>query len=233
MILDDDLVTAFLPCRKGSERVPRKNIRPFGHFEHGLIEVKLGQLLDCPVIDRIILSTNDEEILEFANSISYDKLVLHRRVDELASGTTSTDALIYHVQDLIKTGHILWTHVTSPFVGSDCYSQIVSTYQCALGQGYDSIMTTTPLFSFLWNDNGPLNYDRKIEKWPRTQTLPPVHEVNSAAFLASAKVYASHNDRIGIKPYLYLLDRLSSFDIDWDSDFVIAEQLMLNGLARV
>ncbi|TCP20736.1 hypothetical protein [Rhodovulum adriaticum] len=49
--------------------MPRKNIRPFGPFAHGLLEIKLGQLLACPEIDRVVLSTNDEEILDFARSL--------------------------------------------------------------------------------------------------------------------------------------------------------------------
>lgn len=225
-----DPVTAFLPCRKGSERVPRKNIRPFGPFRHGLVEIKLGQLLACSAIDDIVLSTNDEEILDYAERLDAPHLRLHRRADHLASSATSTDALIAHASDLIQSGHILWTHVTSPFVGATHYTEIVSAYRQALNEGYDSLMTTTPLHAFLWSETGPINYDRSVEKWPRTQTLAPVHEVNSAAFLAPREVYVSNGDRIGAHPRLHPLDRLAALDIDWEEDFVIAEQLLSKNL---
>jgi CMP-N-acetylneuraminic acid synthetase len=226
-----DLVTAFLPCRKGSERVPRKNIRPFGPFEQGLLEVKLGQLLDCPAIDRVALSTNDQEIIEFAESLESPRLFIHRRAEHLSSSETSTDALVVHAYELIETGHILWTHVTSPFVTADIYGEIISAYRQALAEGFDSLMTTTELHAFLWTSAGPLNYDRSVEKWPRTQTITPVHEINSAAFLASAELYASHHDRIGLNPRLHPLDRLVALDIDWEPDFAIAQQLLLLNLA--
>ena len=229
------LLLAFLPCRKGSERVPHKNLRPFGPFRHGLVEVKLGQLLACPSIDRVVLSTNDEDILSLAERIGTgNRLVLHRRDEALSSSATSTDALVAHARDLIAPlapdAHVLWTHVTSPFVTANHYSEIISEYAQALVEGQDSLMTTTPLHAFLWTEAGPINYDRSVEKWPRTQTLRPVHEVNSAAFLAPLSVYNDHNDRIGRKPRLHPLSRLVALDIDWEEDFVIAEQLLLRGL---
>ena len=121
-------VVAFLPCRKGSERVPRKNIRPFAGFQHGLIELKLKQLLASKEIAEVVLSTNDNEILDFASTIGDDRLHLHKRADALSSSTASTDALVGHAVDLIPDGHILWTHVTSPFVNADSYSDICLLY---------------------------------------------------------------------------------------------------------
>lgn len=230
MTLASDRVVAFLPCRRGSERVPRKNIRPFAGFKHGLIEIKLGQLLACTAIEEVVLSTNDEEILEFAASLKAPKLVLHERAEHLSASATSTDELVSHASELVGGGHILWTHVTSPFVSAEHYTEIVKAYRRALTEGYDSLMTTTLVHAFLWNEQGPINYDRSVEKWPRTQTLAPLHEVNSAAFLAPVEVYADHDDRIGVHPWLHPLDRLIALDIDWEEDFIIAEQLLLKGL---
>lgn len=218
-----ETITCFLPCRKGSERVPRKNIVSFAGYRHGLLEIKLTQLMATPEIDSIVLSTNDEEILDFACNLDCDKLVTHHRDDQLASSSTSTDELVALAYSLVETDHILWTHVTSPFVTAKCYSDIIEKYCAALEQGYDSLMTTTPIQNFLWNDDGPINYDRTTEKWPRTQTLQPVHEVNSAAFLAHRDVYAALDDRIGNRPYLYEMNKLVAHDIDWPEDFLSAE----------
>ncbi|MET0370825.1 MAG: acylneuraminate cytidylyltransferase family protein [Sphingobium sp.] len=228
-----DPIVAFLPCRKGSERVPKKNIRPFAGVKNGLIEIKLMQLLACPEIDEVILSTNDQEILKFAEKFSGDRLRVHRRAEELSSSLTSTDELVAHARSIIVNGHILWTHVTSPFVTSDHYSQIIATYLDGLDKGYDSLMTTTLLHAFLWTAEGPINYDRAVEKWPRTQTLPALHEVNSAAFLAPCEIYDIHRDRIGNSPILYTLDKLQSIDIDWEADFHFAEQLLLHDMVKL
>jgi len=228
-----ELISCFLPCRKGSERVPRKNIKPFANFANGLIQVKLKQLLACRLVDNIFVSSDDDEILAYAAGLNEARIVLHERDGFLASSQTSTDALVGHAHSLISEGHILWTHVTSPFISENIYEEIIRCYQKNLDENYDSLMTTTELHGFLWQGGKPLNYDRMLEKWPRTQTLEPVHEVNSGVFLASAEIYRSDNDRIGSRPYLYKLNKLISSDIDWPEDFALAECMVEKGLVRI
>lgn len=226
-------ITCFLPCRKGSERVKNKNIRPFSSHNNGLIEIKLKQLSKVEEIDKIVLSTNDEEIINYVDSLKIENLVIHHRSDELASSKTSTDELISLASNLINDGHILWTHVTSPFLNSEEYKRIITSYKECLKQGYDSLMTTSLIQSFVWEESGPVNYDRGVEKWPRTQTLPPLHEINSAVFLSSTDNYIKFGDRIGKKPKLYALDKIVGMDIDWPEDFEIAECLLNAKLASI
>lgn len=228
-----ECVTAFLPCRAGSQRVPRKNIKPFADVPHGLIEIKLKQLFASEGVDEVVLSTNDEEILAYAATLDDPKLRVHRRAEDLSSSETSTDQLVAHALELIGKGHILWTHVTSPFISAAQYDMIIAAYQEQLFAGYDSLMTTTEIHGFLWQHQRPMNYDRAVEKWPRTQTLEPVHEVNSGVFLAPVGVYRDLDDRIGERPYLYPLDKLVSHDIDWNEDFIVGETLLQKGLVQL
>lgn len=226
-------VKCFLPCRKGSERVPYKNIKPFGKFKNGLIEIKLNQLLKAELIDEVVLSTNDELILNYAQTLQNTKLRIHKRDDMLCSSNTSTDELIGHALDLISDATILWTHVTSPFVNELDYDKLIQRYFECLDEGYDSLMTTTLIHSFLWDGVKPINYDPNKEKWPRTQTIKPLHEVNSAAFLNHAENYKEVGDRIGKKPFLYPLDKVKSYEIDWQEDFMIAECIYNSGIMKV
>lgn len=227
------MITVFLPCRKGSQRVPLKNIKPFSGFEFGLVQIKLDQLLKTKKVDEIILSTNDESILSYANGLSESRLVLHERSEELARNSTSTDELILHALDLVKEGVVLWTHVTSPFVNSEWYDKIINRYYTALNEGFDSLMTTTEHRSFFWKNGVPISYHRAKEKWPRTQEINPLHEVNSAAFIATVDVCRKASDRIGDKPFLYPLNNFIGYDIDYVEEFVIAEILVKQGLVEL
>ena len=67
-----------------------------------------------------------------------------------------------------------------------------------------------------------------MEKWPRTQTIGPLWEVNSGAFIASKAIYVNNMDRIGDTPYLFQLSDKIAFDIDWLPDFRLAETLHHN-----
>lgn len=226
-------ITCFLPCRKGSERVKNKNIRPFVNYEYGLISIKLHQLMAVDAIDEILLSTNDLDIIEYAQSLKSEKITIHKRDDYFASSNTSTDEIIALANDLIHEGHILWTHVTSPFLNTTEYSKIIDAYKRALEEGYDSLMTTTLIKGFVWSENDAVNYNRQMEKWPRTQTITPLHEVNSGVFLASKEIYNEKLDRIGDKPKLYPTDRMIGFDIDWPDDFKLAECLLISDLVEL
>lgn len=215
----------FLPCRSGSERVKNKNIRPFGKYQHGLLELKLEQLLAVDTLDMIVISTNDEVIIDYCSKLICDRLKLDVRSDSLCTSSTSTDELIEYVPSLFLPGdHIMWTHVTSPFIGAQCYDHLFKAYFENL-HSHDSLATVSKIQSFLWNDNGPINYDRNIEKWPRTQTLETVYELNSGAFINSYENYVELGDRISEKPYLFELNHFESVDIDWPEDFEFAERL--------
>ena len=86
-------------------------------------------------------------------------------------------------------------------------------------------MSVTKIQKFIWNESGPISYDKSKEKWPRTQTIDPLYEVNSAIFMADIEIYKNIGDRIGKKPLLFETSEKQSFDIDWEDDFEIAEVL--------
>ena len=210
--------------RAGSERIPRKNTKKFSGIDGGLCSIKINQLLQCKSINYIFVSTNDQNVINIANSFESRKIKIIKRPDELSSSSTSTDDLINYVPEIMPDGHILWTHVTSPFIGPDIYDKIIKTYLNNLKK-YDSLMTVTKIQKFIWNDTKPINYDRSIEKWPRTQTLEPLWEINSGVFITTRKIYKKHMDRVGVRPYLFELSGDLAFDIDWMSDFTTAEAI--------
>jgi N-acylneuraminate cytidylyltransferase len=59
-------VLALIPARSGSKSVPRKNLRPL----HGkpLIAYSIAHALACPLIDRVIVTTDSEEIATVARA---------------------------------------------------------------------------------------------------------------------------------------------------------------------
>jgi CMP-N-acetylneuraminic acid synthetase len=222
-------IIAFLPCRRGSQRVVNKNTRKFAEIEGGLIQIKMEQLLSCPEIDRIVVSTDDLKVMDIADNSAkaYDKEVsILERPAHLASSDTSTDELIAYIPEIINEGIVLWTHVTSPFVTAQIYSKAISAYWDNINN-FDSLMSVTKLQSFIWDKKGAVNYDYNKEKWPRTQTLPVWYEVNSALFMADISVYIENKDRIGKKPFLFELEGIEGFDIDWEQDFWVAEKMVI------
>ena len=219
-----EFVNVFLPMRAGSERIPNKNTKSFAGINGGLCILKLEQLLQSKRIKNIIVSTNDPNVIDICNGFVSEKITILRRPEQLASSATSTDELIKYATSIMPLGHILWTHVTSPFIDAHVYDNIVKAYFENIGT-HDSLMTVTKIAKFIWDDLGPINYDHGIEKWPRTQTIKPLWEVNSGAFIAHKGIYKTHMDRVGSKPYMFELNEEIAFDIDWQTEFQIAEAI--------
>ena len=217
-------VIAFLPMRKGSQRVKNKNVKIFSGVEGGLTFIKISQLLKSKKIDKIIISTDDVVVKSIALSFKSDKIILDDRPEYLASSTTSTDDLVKYVPSIVDDGIVLWTHVTSPFVTEKIYDDMIEKYLTNLND-YDSLMSVTKIQKFFWDNEKPINYDKSQEKWPRTQTIAPIYEINSGAFIADINIYKNLEDRVGSKPFLYELSEKEAFDIDWEDDFEIAEIL--------
>lgn len=217
-------IAVFLPVRKGSERVINKNNRPFANKEGGLLEVKLKQLSKLKV-SEIILSTNDEESLEYARKLSLPNLKIDIRPDSLAMSNTRLEDLISYVPTITDCEDILWTHVTSPLVTNKIYEKAIDAYFENLENGYDSLMSVTPFQNFLWNKE-----TREVEnnvtkelRWPRTQDLKKLYEINSAIFCTNRKIFTGKKDRIGDSPFLFEISKIDALDVDWEDDFLIAE----------
>jgi len=223
-------INVFLPCRKKSSRVKNKNTRKFADINFGLLEIKLGQLLRSKLINKIYISTNDKRIINYCKKLNTDKIIIHERIDRsLSSNQCSNNQLVNHAIKIMPDEHILWTHVTSPFVDSKIYDQIIKKYINILKRrSADSLMTITKYFGFFWLDNKPLNYKSTKLQWPRTQDTKPLDHINSAVFISSKKNYIKFNNRIGKKVFLYNLKRFEGLDIDESEDFYFAEYVFKN-----
>ena len=224
--MNETSVSFFLPTRKGSERVTNKNTRPFAGIHGGLVENKIRQLLSAKLIDEIIFSSNDERSISIAEKYKYDsRLKIIERPAELCLSSTNLQDLICYVPTITQTDHILWGHVTTPFADASVYDSAIRIYKEKIQDGYDSLVGVTELRNFLLNKDGVLINNSTDIPWPRTQDLEAIYEINHTVFLASREIYLSQKNRLGMKPFLYVMDSVHSLDIDWPEDFTIAEAL--------
>jgi len=223
---DYEKVAFFLPVRAGSQRVKNKNTKPFAGFSGGLLENKLVQLMKLSTVHEVILSTNDPACLRIASALSKDfsSLKILRRPECLCDSTTSLADLIRYASDTTDCKHILWGHVTTPLVNATHYDAAVRCYLSSLKAGYDSLIGVCPFRNFLLNGVGEMVNNTTGLEWPRTQDLTPLYEINHTMFIASHEMY-KQGHRSGSHPKLYELDKIHSYDVDWDDDFLIAQEL--------
>jgi len=223
-------ISIVLPIRKGSQRVKNKNIRPFSKDGKSLTELKIMELLKIKNVDEIVITTNYEKAIKQIENIvkNNPRVKINRRPEHLCQSTTIVKDLIEYMPTITQGEHILWLHVTSPFVKSEDYQKAIDEYFEALNNGYDSIMSVTEIKQFLWSDKRKkiVNTNSNIEsKWIQTQDLEPLYEINHAFYINSRKNYLETSDRIGVNPYLAILKGSKNIDIDYEEDFELARKI--------
>ncbi|MDB6134135.1 MAG: acylneuraminate cytidylyltransferase [Verrucomicrobiales bacterium] len=224
--------TVIVPVRKGSQRIIHKNIRPVAGFRYGLMEIKLRQLLATGVFDQILVDTDLEEMGEMMDYITGGvpdpRVRVEPRDPRLAGSDATTDDLIRHLVTKVRTTHMVWTHVTSPFFTAECYRRFMTAYH-ERPETADSLVAVDVLREFLWTKGGPMNYDRSKLRWPFTQTLEPVYLINSAAFAIPVELARKVGDRLGDSPAFFECETFEGFDVDWPAQFQVVESLVKNG----
>lgn len=83
---------AVIPARGGSKRIPRKNIKPFSGKP--MIAWSIEAAIESGCFDRIVVSTDDEEVAEIAKERGADVPFL--RPPELSDDHTGTIPVIRH-----------------------------------------------------------------------------------------------------------------------------------------
>jgi CMP-N-acetylneuraminic acid synthetase len=220
----------FIPCRSGSERVLNKNTRPFAGFAGGLLELKLLQMSQVEALDSIIVSSNDQVVLDYAADFAAHRDARVQpvpRPDELGRSSTTMDEFILYIARLREAGTIVWTHVTSPFLTARHYADSIRAYELAVEAGHDCLVSVTKLQRFIWDEKGPVNYDPGLLKWPRSQDLRPLYEINHGMYIMPFAKMREWGDRVGQAPFFHELDEHDALDIDWEPQFHFLEQVTL------
>ena len=92
---------AIIPARGGSKRIPRKNIKLFG--DKPIIARSIETALATKVFDRVIVSTDDDEIAEIAKRCGAE--VPFVRPEDLADDYAGTTEVISHaIKWMINSG---------------------------------------------------------------------------------------------------------------------------------
>lgn len=108
---------AVIPARGGSKRIPRKNIKDF--CSKPMIAWSIEAAKTSGLFDRIIVSTDDEEIAEVAKQWGAE--VPFMRPDELSNDYAGTTEVIAHAtQWAIDQGYdvdaVCCIYATAPFI---------------------------------------------------------------------------------------------------------------------
>lgn len=209
--------TAVIPVRAGSRRLPNKNIKDFG--DSNLLVEKIKQLQKVKVIDDIVVTSDSQKMLDMA---SEQGVTTHKRAEEYCDEKTKTfGEVVAHVCENVEGENIIWATCTSPLVLPKNYLEAISQYKEAIANGYDSLMSVEPFKRYMWDDNGPINYELGTKHVP-SQQLKQLYFVTDGILIAPRHKMIEWQYFHGKKPYKYILDKIHCVDIDDDLDLEVA-----------
>lgn len=219
---------AIIPARGGSKRIPRKNVAPF--LGRPMISYPITTAQESGLFDRILVSTDDEEIMAIVQQFGAEAPFL--RPAELSRDDTPTSPVVLHALDWLETHNCLPDFVcclypTALFVtANDLRRSLDVLQESGATTAFSVVKYSHPIWRAM-----KMNADGRVELlWSehsntRTQDLSETfHDAGQFYWAATAKYRAAG--------WLFTADSVPVFldndhvqDIDTPEDWQHAESL--------
>lgn len=217
---------AVIPARGGSKRIPRKNIKPFGG--QPMIAWSIQAALESQCFDRIIVSTDDDEIAQVAREYGTD--VPFMRPPELSDDHTGTIPVIAHAVQWQNThgesaSEVCCIYATAPFLQA---SDLLRGLQLLLTTGADYAFSVTS-YPFPIQRAIRITPDQRVQMFQTEHSSTRSQDLEEAWHDAGQFYWGLANVWLANKPLFtpnaapVILPRERVQDIDTPEDWKVAE----------
>ena len=231
-MINGKTVLAIIPARGGSKGLPGKNIKPLAGKP--LIAWTVEEAKKSKFIDRIIVSTDSQEIADV--SLKYGAEVPFIRPVELSADNTPSSQVILHslewlsINEKIEYSIFILLQPTSPFRNNKHIDEAIEKFiGFPKAKSLVSICVASEHPAWIKKINAE-NFLESYEVWEksisRRQELVQLYIVNGAIYIMYSEDF-KNRERFDLSECTYyLMDEMSSIDIDNDLDLKFAEFLI-------
>ncbi len=222
-------VYAMIPARGGSRGIPRKNLVDLGGGP--LIAHAIEAALTSRSVDRVMVSTEDDEIAEVARRWGAE--VPFRRPAELATDTASGNEVSRHWLEWLRAEGlrpwaVLHLQATSPLQTADDVDAVVELLQRVDCDCVASVCPVTEHPSYMYrlveDQAEPFLSDEALPS--HRQRAEPLYRLNGAIF-ATRLEPAVAAGQFHLHPFAaYVMPVERSIDIDTHQDLALAETVL-------
>lgn len=216
-----------IPARGGSKRIPRKNIKLF--CGQPMIAYSIKSAIESNIFDRIIVSTDDDEIAK--TSINYGAEVPFLRPKELSDDYSTTTDVIEHahawlIDNQVSVKFLCVLYATAPFTSSN---DIINGFNQI--KNYKNCKVVFPIVEY----NFPIQRAIKLTNNGSLDMFQPEHLLSRSQDLEKAyhdagQFYWMRSEFIGsgASPFSkiarpIIIPHYRVQDIDTDDDWIRAE----------
>lgn len=228
--MSNPYVLAILPARGGSKGLPRKNVRLIAGKP--LIAYSVEAARRSPLVNRVIVSTDDEEIAAVARDFGAD--VPFMRPAELATDLAPTEPVLQHALAYVEETEgqpvdiVLFLQPTDIFRRDDIVHRVVA--RLIEDPSLDTVFPGFPTHKNYWRRQGDgwVKLAADIKYGPRQHREHLYKEETGIACASRAAVIRAGRrvgDKVDIVPYpedAVFIDVESEFTA-WLADRVIGE----------
>ena len=219
---------AIIPARGGSKRIPRKNIKLF--FGKPMIAWSIEAAKASGCFDRIVVSTDDDEIAEIAKR--YGAEVPFMRPAELSNDFAGTTPVVKHaIETLLAQGGTLndvcCIYATAPFVTAE---DIRQAFEKLVANNCNYVFSATsfpfPIQRALKvSERGYVEMFQPENFAKRSQDLEESFHDAGQFYWGTVKAWVDESLIFGHNSMAHILPRYRVQDIDTPEDWLRAEML--------
>lgn len=227
-------ILGVIPARGGSKTIPRKNLSLLAGKP--LLAYALEAALKSKLLDRVIVSTEDEEIARVARSYGAEAPFV--RPKELARDEVSIIPVVQHAMKCLGESEgwiadiIASIQPTSPLVET---TDIDSAIDKLIKTGCDSVVSVCrivhghPYWAIRLEGDRAIALDKRGYEHLQKQDLPVFYMPNGALYVRKREVLEKWDGRgfaLGRDVRAIVMDEAKSIDIDTLLNLIVAENLI-------
>ncbi len=223
------MITAIVPARSGSKRLPGKNIKLLAG--RPLVFHTLDAVIDHDLISEVLFTTDSEEYAQLVFEEYGNKVRSIIRPPDYASDTTKVYEELKRLYEAgeIKTEWYMQCLPTCPLrnhsvvngmlaewggIQEPIFSGMAYDFPIQFAFGLDKEMEWSPIF-----DDSPM-----ITGNTRSQDIPKTYRPNGAMYLQHVKNLT--NKTLYKNARVYLMSAQQSVDVDTELDFKFCEMII-------
>jgi len=229
-MLRERALTAIIPVRGGSKRLPGKNTRKLGKYTLLERAIKLAQ--GCDRIDRILVSTDDPAMYDCAQA--YGVAAPTMRPAELAADGATTVAVVEHLigQAAIADGYLLLLQATSPLRTMADLTALLDRFESeSQADAIVSLCDHTGAHPEKLQKivDGHVASYLGVDSHRPEQSLPRAYALNGAFYLVDRDTFLREKSFIPTRTISYHMPRERSVNLDTPADWDILQAMLAAG----
>jgi len=228
---------AVITARGGSKGLPRKNVLPLGGKP--LIAWTIEAALAANAIDRVILSSDDDEIIAVARARGCDAPFV--RPAALAGDTAASLPVLHHAMDAMAAaagGAEPWSHVgllqpTSPLRTGADIDAAATLCETSGSPACVAVSEVDKPLHWMYKRLGDGRLSPAVpglSGLSRRQDAAPVYVPNGALYIARWSWIRSRDSFMSDQTVGYVMPPERSIDIDSRLDFALCQLLLEHAL---